>query len=375
MRFPMRRRNAGDEGPAGTFLGRPAVVVTAVALGLVVLAGTASAAPADGRLGAAQQAADDAAAQVGQILTRLGDAQAAVQDANAHAAAALAHYRQAQQAQENARSEARAADTAARRAQADLAGAQRAVAAFARTSYMAGTTSPGVLALITSGSPAQLLERAALLDAAAGHRSDVLATVRTAGERAAAAQAAARTALTRAERAQRTAGAALESARSLQAAAAQRAAGLQAEQVVLQARLQQSRAALVALAAAHVDDQPVDDQPVDDQPVDDPPTPPPAVDSPSAVDPPPAADPPPAPVPAHDWTAVARCESGGDWSIDTGNGYYGGLQFSRSTWSAYGGTAYAPRADLATESQQIAVAEQVLADQGAGAWPVCGALL
>ena len=77
----------------------------------------------------------------------------------------------------------------------------------------------------------------------------------------------------------------------------------------------------------------------------------------------------------HNWAAVAQCESGGNWSINTGNGYYGGLQFSQSTWAAYGGTAYAPRADLATQGQQIAIAEKVLAGQGAGAWPVCGRLL
>jgi hypothetical protein len=69
---------------------------------------------------------------------------------------------------------------------------------------------------------------------------------------------------------------------------------------------------------------------------------------------------------------VAECESGGNWSIDTGNGYYGGLQFSASTWLAYGGGSYAPRADLASREQQIAVAERVLAAQGARAWPVCG---
>jgi nucleoid-associated protein YgaU len=74
----------------------------------------------------------------------------------------------------------------------------------------------------------------------------------------------------------------------------------------------------------------------------------------------------------HDWSGVARCESGGNWSINTGNGYYGGLQFSASTWSAYGGGAYAPRADLASAAEQIAVAERVLAGQGAGAWPTCG---
>ncbi|MER8186418.1 transglycosylase family protein [Kitasatospora sp. NPDC094015] len=71
------------------------------------------------------------------------------------------------------------------------------------------------------------------------------------------------------------------------------------------------------------------------------------------------------------WDAVARCESGGNWSINTGNGFYGGLQFTAGTWRAYGGTAYAPQANRATRAQQIAVAEKVLASQGPGAWPTC----
>jgi cell wall-associated NlpC family hydrolase len=73
------------------------------------------------------------------------------------------------------------------------------------------------------------------------------------------------------------------------------------------------------------------------------------------------------------WDKVAKCESGGNWSINTGNGYYGGLQFSQSTWAGFGGGRYAARADLATRAQQITVAEKVLAVQGPGAWPVCGA--
>ena len=75
---------------------------------------------------------------------------------------------------------------------------------------------------------------------------------------------------------------------------------------------------------------------------------------------------------AAEWDAVAQCESSGNWAINTGNGYYGGLQFSQSTWAAFGGLAYAPRADLATKAQQIAVAERTLAGQGKGAWPTCG---
>ena len=72
------------------------------------------------------------------------------------------------------------------------------------------------------------------------------------------------------------------------------------------------------------------------------------------------------------WDEVAACESGGDWSINTGNGYYGGLQFSDRTWDAYGGEQYASTADQATKSQQIAIGERVLEGQGAGAWPNCG---
>ncbi|MGW4098661.1 transglycosylase family protein [Mycobacterium sp. NPDC004974] len=73
-----------------------------------------------------------------------------------------------------------------------------------------------------------------------------------------------------------------------------------------------------------------------------------------------------------EWDQVARCESGGNWAINTGNGYHGGLQFSPSTWSSHGGGEYAPNAFLATKEQQIAVAERVLASQGKGAWPTCG---
>jgi len=72
------------------------------------------------------------------------------------------------------------------------------------------------------------------------------------------------------------------------------------------------------------------------------------------------------------WDLVAACESGGNWSINTGNGYYGGLQFSYSTWKAYGGQQYATTANRATKGQQIYIAQKVLVGQGPGAWPVCG---
>jgi resuscitation-promoting factor RpfA len=73
-----------------------------------------------------------------------------------------------------------------------------------------------------------------------------------------------------------------------------------------------------------------------------------------------------------EWDTVAHCESGGNWAINTGNGYQGGVQFSPSTWSAHGGGEFAPAANMATKDEQIAVAERVLATQGRGAWPVCG---
>ncbi len=73
-----------------------------------------------------------------------------------------------------------------------------------------------------------------------------------------------------------------------------------------------------------------------------------------------------------EWDTVASCESSGNWAINTGNGYQGGLQFSSSTWLGYGGGQYASAANMATREQQIAIAEKVLAGQGRGAWPVCG---
>lgn len=68
------------------------------------------------------------------------------------------------------------------------------------------------------------------------------------------------------------------------------------------------------------------------------------------------------------WSRIAQCESGGNWAINTGNGYYGGLQFTQQTWVGAGGTQYAPRADLATPEQQIAIASKLSLSN----WPVCG---
>jgi nucleoid-associated protein YgaU len=97
----------------------------------------------------------------------------------------------------------------------------------------------------------------------------------------------------------------------------------------------------------------------------------------SAAPPPPLPGPPAVRVPydcAKDqwpWGCLAECESSGRWDANTGNGFYGGLQFWQPTWEDFGGLGYAPRADLATRAEQIAVAERVLAAQGWEAWPVC----
>ena len=73
------------------------------------------------------------------------------------------------------------------------------------------------------------------------------------------------------------------------------------------------------------------------------------------------------------WDALAHCESTGNWAINTGNGFFGGVQFDQNTWERWGGLEYAPRADLATREEQIAIAEKTQAAQGWGAWPTCSA--
>uniref|UniRef100_UPI003EB89A73 transglycosylase family protein n=1 Tax=Streptomyces sp. NRRL F-5630 TaxID=1463864 RepID=UPI003EB89A73 len=72
------------------------------------------------------------------------------------------------------------------------------------------------------------------------------------------------------------------------------------------------------------------------------------------------------------WDKVAQCESGGNWQINTGNGYYGGLQISLATWNAHGGRSYAVYPHQAAKKEQILVAEKILSGQGQGAWPTCG---
>jgi uncharacterized protein YabE (DUF348 family) len=95
----------------------------------------------------------------------------------------------------------------------------------------------------------------------------------------------------------------------------------------------------------------------------------------SSPAPQPQPQPPPPSTNGLNWDGVAQCESGGNWQINTGNGYYGGLQFDLGTWLSNGGSAYAPRPDLASREQQIAVANRLYAARGSAPWPVCGSNL
>jgi septal ring factor EnvC (AmiA/AmiB activator) len=371
--------------------------VIVAAIGLVAVPGTAAAQPepvTDGQLSAASQAVEEAAAQVGEIMTQLGAARAAVLAADASATAARDRYERDLAAHRSARAAADAAQVTDQRTREQLAGARADVAAFARSSYMSGSTSPGLQALLTSSGPAQLVERSALLAAAGQGRSDALDRLAALGQQAADASAAARAGLAEAAVLESRAAAELATAEQLEAAARTQAAASTAQQATMQDRLQQARTALVALQAERrAAEQQAQRQaaaraaagsataaasaapPSAAAPAPTAPPSPPPSGSP-ARGPAPTVPAPTAPTaPAHDWDAVAECESGGNWAIDTGNGYYGGLQFSQSTWEAYGGAAHAPRADLATRAQQIAVAEAVLAGQGAGAWPTCGEAL
>ena len=345
-----------------------------LALGVVLVPGVAAAAPAGTDLGQAQQAADAAAAQVGQALTDLGDAQRAITSAHADAEAARARHDQDVAAQQAAEAASATAAAAAQQAERQAATARAAVGAFARDSYMNATVSPGLQALVTSDDPGQVLERAALLDAVGRNRAQVVDQLTGAQQAATDAATAAQTALADSTAAAQQAATDLTTAQQEEAAARQAAADLEARQAAVQAQLEQAREAVVTLQAQQAPAPAPTSAPT--------PAPPaaPTRSTPSAPTPSaPAPAPPPVSPPvsppfsgAHDWDAVARCESGGNWSINTGNGYYGGLQFSASTWAAFGGTAYAARADLASREQQIAVGEAVLADQGKGAWPTCG---
>jgi cell wall-associated NlpC family hydrolase len=232
---------------------RLAGVVAAAAICLLAVPGTATAAPvnpSDAQLTQAQQAQSAAAQQVGAISAALADAQASVDAARAQSAIALDTYQGKQADYEAAQATADAAAAAAQRARDDLAAARAAVASFARQSYVHGSTSPTLEALMTADGPAQMMERAGLLGAAGAHSGDVVVQVTAAEQQAGAADAAARTALDQAATLKQQAADALASAETLEAGARRQAADLAAQQATMQQQLQQAQQALLGLEGA-----------------------------------------------------------------------------------------------------------------------------
>jgi cell wall-associated NlpC family hydrolase len=206
--------------------------------------------PSDTEIGAAQQAQDAAAERVGVLAAQLAGAQAQLDAARAASAIALDGFQATQAEYETARALADAATAEARRADAALADSRAQVAHFARSSYVQGSTSPGMSAVLGAGGPAEMLERVALLDAAGRHEVDVLAQVTVAQQEAAAADAAARTALAAADALQQEAAAALAAAADLEAGARSQAAALAVQQEAVQAELAQAQQTLLGLEGA-----------------------------------------------------------------------------------------------------------------------------
>ncbi|MGZ4541088.1 MAG: NlpC/P60 family protein, partial [Blastococcus sp.] len=246
--------HAGIARTAGRRWIHRVVAVGAVAAACLVGApGLASASPqnpSNSQISAAQQAKADAAKQVGLISAQLATAQISVDAAHAASAIALDTFEGKQAEYETAQAAADKAAAAARQAQADLAVARGDVAAFARSSYMQGSTSPTLTALLSSDGPAQLLERQALLESAGSHRSDVLVKVSVAQRQAAASETTAKTTLAQAATLKQQASQALAVASQKEAGARQQAAAMQTQQVTLQAQLKKAQQTLLGLQGA-----------------------------------------------------------------------------------------------------------------------------
>ncbi|MGY2004878.1 NlpC/P60 family protein [Blastococcus sp. SYSU DS1024] len=231
------------------------VVGTALA-GLVVLGLTPAVAeaaprqPSDSQITAAEARADAVAGRIGELSDRLAGAQASVDAARAESAFALDEFQATQEAFEAARAHADAAAAASAQAAAELGVARDDVVAFARRSYMEGSTYSGAAALVTSGDPGQLVERAALLEAAGTHRTDVLGRVTELKLTADRTDAVARTALAEADTLQAEAAATLEVARAAEISARAQAAALATEQQQLQAELGAAQQELQELVGA-----------------------------------------------------------------------------------------------------------------------------
>jgi cell wall-associated NlpC family hydrolase len=225
-------------------------VATATLVGLVP--GTAAAAPrpSDGEVAAAAAAADAVTARIRALSDELTAAQDAVDAAHARSVLELDEYQATQAEYEAARGRAEAAAATAAQATADLGVARDEVVAFARRSYIDGSSYPGAAALITAASPAELIERAALLEAVGAHRSDVLVRVTELQQRATQAETVARTALAEADALQQRAAEALAAAQAAENEARAQQAGLAAQEAQLAAELDRAQAQLRELVGA-----------------------------------------------------------------------------------------------------------------------------
>lgn len=248
---------SAQQGPgrrAAARLARSAAgIAVAATLCVGAVPGVAAASPTeptDAEIGAAQQAEDAAAEQVGVLAAGLATAQAQLDAARAESAIALDGFQATQAEYEAAQATAEAATAEARQADAALADSRAQVAEFARSSYVQGSTSPGLAAVLSAAGPAEMLERVALLDAAGRHETDVLAQVTVAQQQAAVADAAARTALATAETLKQEAAAELAAAEQLEAGARAQAAALAEQQAAVQAQLEQARQVVSGLEGA-----------------------------------------------------------------------------------------------------------------------------
>jgi peptidoglycan DL-endopeptidase RipA len=223
-------------------------VVAAVAVGLAP--GVATAAPSNSEIAAAQRAAEDVEKRIGGLSDQLAHAQDVVADARTAAVIALDEYQAMQGAYQAAQQEADAAAATAAQATADLGVATDEIIAFARRSYMDGSTYAGAAALITAGDPAQLIERAALLEAAGSHRSDVLDEVTVLQEQATVADAAAKKAVARAADLQQVAEEKLQVAQAAEIQARAQATALVTQQAELQTQLAAAERELASLIGA-----------------------------------------------------------------------------------------------------------------------------
>jgi peptidoglycan DL-endopeptidase RipA len=233
---------------------RAAGTVLAAGLAFGVLAGlapaTASAAPGDHAIAQARAQADALEERIGILSGRLERAQAQVDAARAQAAIALDDFQATQEELQAAEQRSVEAEAAAEKALADLGVARGEVVDFARQSYMDGSTSPGAAALLTAGSPAELIERSALLEAAGAHRSNVLDRVTVLQDRAAKAQVRAEVAVDEAKTLKRRAASQLAVASNAEAAARQKSASVAARSTALKDELKQAEYRLAGLVGA-----------------------------------------------------------------------------------------------------------------------------